>query len=96
MLHECGVDGYLIRSISSLYDGSRECVRLGSRVVKHFEVRRRLRQRCVISQWLFNIFLQSKKPVNERAMRREVKLRDENWGRVGKLSKYYMQMTQFW
>ena len=29
VLHECGVDGYLIRSMSRLYNGSRERVRLG-------------------------------------------------------------------
>ena len=32
VLHECGVDGYLIRIMSSLYNGSRACMRLGSRV----------------------------------------------------------------
>ena len=31
VLRECGVDGYLTRSISSLYDGSRSCGRFGSR-----------------------------------------------------------------
>ena len=40
MLHECGADGYLIRSMNSLYNGSRAFVRLGSRVGEHFEVRR--------------------------------------------------------
>ena len=38
MLHECGVDGY-IRNISSSYDGSSVCVRLGSRGGEYFEVR---------------------------------------------------------
>ena len=32
VLNECGVDGYLIRSMSSLYNGSRACVGLGSRL----------------------------------------------------------------
>ena len=32
VLHECGVDEYLIRSMSSLYNGCRACVWLGSRV----------------------------------------------------------------
>ena len=36
VLYECGVHGYLIRSMSSLYNGSRECVRLGSRAGKIF------------------------------------------------------------
>ena len=32
MLHECGVYGYLIRSMSSLYGVRGTCVRLDSRV----------------------------------------------------------------
>ena len=61
VMHECGVDGYLIRSMSSLYIGSGACVGLGSRVREHFEVRRWLRQGCVISPWLFNIFFLTKR-----------------------------------
>ena len=39
-LHECGVDGHLISSMSSLYDGSKACVKLGSRLGEYFEIRR--------------------------------------------------------
>ena len=56
LLRECGVDGYLIRSMSSLYNESRACVRLGSKVGKYFELRKGLKQGCIISPWLFNIF----------------------------------------
>ena len=49
MLHECGVDVYLIRSMSSLDNGSSACVRLGSRVEEYFEVRKVLRPGCVMS-----------------------------------------------
>ena len=81
VLHECGVDGYLIRSMSSLYNGSRACVRLGSRLGEIFEVRRGLRQGCVMSPWLFNIYFDKVvRQVNERAMGKGVKLRDENGG----------------
>ena len=56
VLHECVVDWYLISSMSSLYDGSRACVRLGGTMGKYFEVRRGLRQEYVMSPLLFNIF----------------------------------------
>ena len=44
VLHECGVDGYLSRSMSSLYDWSRACVRFGTRIGEYSEVKKRLRQ----------------------------------------------------
>ena len=79
MLHEWGVDGYLIRSMSSLYDRGRASVRLGSRVAKYFEVRRGLKEDCLVSRWLFNIFFDIVvRQVNEKASGRGVKLRDEN------------------
>ena len=40
MLHECGANVYLIRSMSSLYNGSRVCVRFDSRMWEYFEVSR--------------------------------------------------------
>ena len=49
VLHGCGVHGYLIRSMSSLYNGSKACVRLGSRLREYFEVKRRLRQGYIMS-----------------------------------------------
>ena len=56
VLYQCGVNGYLIRSMNSLYNGSTACARLGSRVGKYFEVSWGLRQGCVMSPWVFNIF----------------------------------------
>ena len=79
VLHECGVDGYLTKSMICLYDGSRACVRLDSRGGEYFEVRRGLRQRCVMSPWLFNIlFNRLVKQLNEKAMGMRVELRGEN------------------
>ena len=91
LLDEFGVDGYLIRSMISLYDGSTACVRLGSRVGEYFEVRR---QGCIEFLWLISIFFDRVvRQVNDRAMGSGVKLRDESeW--VGKLNKYCMQMTK--
>ena len=53
-LHECELEGYLMRSVSNLYNGSRACMRSSSRVGEYFEVRRRLRQGCVMFTWLFD------------------------------------------
>ena len=75
MLHECGVGGYLI-NMSSLYDGNRVCVRLGSRVGEYFEVRKGLRHGCVMSLWLLNIlFDRVVREVNKSATSRVVKLK---------------------
>ena len=46
--YECGVDEYSILSMSSLYDGSRAYLRSGSRVGEYFDVRRGMRQGCII------------------------------------------------
>ena len=93
-LHKCGVDGYLIRNMSSLYNEIRSCVRLSSIVGKHFEVKRGLRQGCVMSPWVFNIFFDKVvRQMNEKAMGKGVKLREEN-GEGWEISTYYMQMIQ--
>ena len=96
VLHECGVQ-YLIRGMSRLYNGSRACVKLSSRVGEYFfEVRRWLRQGCLMPSWLFNVlFDRVVRQGNDREMGRGVKLRDEDGGGVEKLSKYYIQMTVF-
>ena len=64
VLHECGVDGYLIKCISSLYDVNGVYVKSGSRVGEYFEVWRGLRQGSVMSSWLINIFFDSVKSLN--------------------------------
>ena len=66
------------------------------RVGEYFEVRRGLRQECVISPWLFNIFFDRVvRQVNDTATGRGVTLRDGNGG-DGKLNNYHMQITQCW
>ena len=74
MLYGYRVGGYLIRSMSSLYEDVWQQsmdVWMGSRVGNIFELRRGLRQGYVMSPWLFNIFFdKGARQVNERAMGR--------------------------
>ena len=43
--------------MKSLYVGSKACVRIGNEVSELFPVRVGLRQRCVMSPWLFNLYI---------------------------------------
>ena len=74
---ECCMNAELMGTSSGL--GSRSCVRLGSRVGEHFEVRKGLRQEYVMFPWLFNIYFDKvTRQVNKKGMGKGVKLRDEN------------------
>ncbi|MBD5001258.1 hypothetical protein GUF49_06805, partial [Xanthomonas citri pv. citri] len=52
-----GVGGKLLKAVQSFYVDSRACVRLGSEVSVWFTVKVGLRQGCVMSPWLFNLFM---------------------------------------
>ncbi len=49
--------GKLLTGIKALYEGSQACVRVESRVSQWFEIRQGVRQGCVLSPVLFNIFM---------------------------------------
>ena len=49
--------GRLLRGVKSLYVGSKACVRVGNEVSEWFPVRVGLRQGCVMSPWLFNLYI---------------------------------------
>ena len=57
MLGFYGVGGKLLTAIKSFYKNSRACVRIGDRESDSFEVRVGLRQGCVMSPGLFNLFM---------------------------------------
>ena len=89
------VDGIMIRSMNSFYDGSVACLRFEGRVWKYIEEKRSLRRGCVISPWRFNIFFERVvRQVNAWATGMGAKMRDRNGGSE-KLQKYYMRMTMF-
>ena len=56
MLKVYGVGGKLLKSVKSFYVDSRACVRVGMDVSEWFPVNVGLRQGCVMSPCLFNVY----------------------------------------
>ncbi|WP_435316529.1 reverse transcriptase domain-containing protein, partial [Klebsiella pneumoniae] len=82
-----GVGGRLLRAVKSLYNDSRACVRVGTGVSDWFPVRMGLRQGCVMSPWLFNLYIDGVvREVNARVFGRGLKLVDAE-DRVWELSQ---------
>ena len=57
LLDEYGVKGNLMKAIRSLYTGSQACARVGGRLSEWFPISQGVRQGCVLSPWLFNVFM---------------------------------------
>ena len=74
-----GVGGRLLRAVKSLYKDSKACVRVGDELSEWFPVRVGLRQGCVMSPWLFNLYIDGVvREVNARVLGRGLKLLDGN------------------
>ena len=73
----------LLRGVKSLYVGNKACVRVGNEVSEWFPVRVGLRQGCVMSLWLFNLYIDGVvREVNARVLGRGLKLvngNDNEW-----------------
>ena len=70
-----GVGGHTLEAVKSFYEGSKACVRVGNGESRMFEVNVGLRQGCVMSPWLFNLYMDAvMKEVNGRVMGKGVKL----------------------
>ena len=79
ILRVYGIGGRLLRGVKSLYVGSKACVRVGNEVSEWFPLRVGLRQGCVMSPWLFNLYIDGLvREVNARALGRGLKLVDGN------------------
>ena len=52
-----GINGQLLKAVQSLYTGSEACVRVCREEGEWFEVGVGLKQGCVMSPWLFNLFM---------------------------------------
>ena len=81
VLRMYGVGGRLLRGVKSFYTDSRACVRVGQSESEWFPVKVGLRQGCVMSPWLFNIYMDGVvREVDARVLGRGVNLVDEEGG----------------
>ena len=79
MLRIYGIGGSLLRAVESMYADSKACVRVGSEMSNWFPVGVGLRQGCVMSPWLFNIYIDGVvREVNARVLGRGLELIDRN------------------
>ena len=73
-----GVDGKLLNAVKSLYEDSKAYVRVGNEMSEWFSVGVGLRQGCVMSPWLFNLFIDGVvREVNASVLGRGLGLVDE-------------------
>ena len=80
MLRVYGVRGKLLKAVRSFYVESRACVRVGNDVSEWFPVNVELRQGCVLSPWLFNVYMDGVvREVNVRVLRERVGAAECEW-----------------
>ena len=56
-LKQYGVEGRLLRAVQGMYKDSEAAVMVGEEMTEWFEVQRGVRRGCLMSPWLFNIYL---------------------------------------
>ena len=82
MLRVNGVGGKLLIAVQSFYVDSRACVRVRMDVNEWFPVNVGLTQGCVMSPWLFNVYMDGVvREVNVRVLGKGLKLLSVNGGR---------------
>ncbi len=57
VLRMYGVTGRLFEAVKSLYEGAKGAVRVEYEQSKFFDLNVRLQQGCIISPWLFNVYI---------------------------------------
>ncbi len=74
-----GVDGQLLKGIKAFYRDTNACVRVEGEFFERFQVEVGARQGCVMSPWLFHIFMDG----CMREMKRKVEnMSGEDWSVV--------------
>ena len=57
VLEEYGIHGRLLGAVRAFYKKSEACVKIGEKMSRWFQITRGVRQGCVMSPWLFNVFM---------------------------------------
>ena len=74
--------GKLLKAVQSFYVDSRACVQVGNDVSDWFPVNVGLRQGCVMSRWLFNVYMDGVvREVNVSLLGKGLELLSANGGR---------------
>ena len=82
MLRVYGVGGKFLKVVQSFHVDSRGCVRMGNDMSEWFPVNIGLRQGCVMSPWLFNVYMDGVvRQVNVRVLGKGLDLMSANGGR---------------
>ena len=82
LLRVYGVAGKLLKAVQSFYVDSRACVQVGNDVNEWFPVNVGLKQACVMSPWLFNVYMDGMvTEVNIRVLHKGLELPSANCGR---------------
>ena len=83
MLRMYGVGGELLKAVQSFYIDSRASVGVGNYISEWFPVNVGLRQGCVMSPWLFNVYMDGVvREVNVRVLGKRQELLSANGGRL--------------
>ena len=82
LLRSYGVGGKLLNAVQSFYKDSRARVRVGNDVSEWFPINVGLRQGCVMSPWLFNVYMDGMiREVNVRMLGNRLESLNANGGR---------------
>ncbi len=80
--------GKLLSALKSFYEEESACVKISGETSEQFEINVGLRQGCVMSLWLFNIYMDG--------VRREMKKqkKEENWREEARMERFNKRYSE--